>query len=439
MYRVGRGGGRRAALLTTAALACCLGAASLGDHPAAAQTQTGSKTQTGTKTQTTSMKSRSGVSFERIAFSALPGWSEDDHLAALKTFLRSCERLEAAARAAARPRKTRSRASATPPPEMIRVCQEARRLPARLTRTLARSFFERHFAPHRVRHAKPAGLLTGYYEPVIEGSRVPTARFRTPVLRRPADLVNLVPESGRAGVGQGLTHARKVGTRHEPFPTRAEIEQGSLSGQGLELLYLAHPVDLFFMQIQGSGRIKLQDGSSVRLGYDGKNGHPYTSIGRYLIERGEIDANRMSLAALARWLKADPKRAQRVMWQNASYVFFRELDGEQARAPLGAMGIPLTTGRSLAVDTRYHALGTPIFVSAPTLLHAHPTKTRPFQRLMIAQDVGSAIKGPERGDIYFGSGRKAGRIAGVTKHGGAFYTLLPVAGAPSQHQVSAAR
>src|SRR6185312_14831510 len=227
----------------------------------------------------------------------------------------------------------------------------------------------------------------------------------------------------RAQSGQTLTHARRTATGTEPYATRAEIEAGALKGKGLELVYLADPVDLFFMQIQGSGRVKLTDGSTIRLHYDGKNGHPYSSIGRYLIEKGLLAADKVSLGALSSWLKADRERGKQVMWQNASYVFFRELQGAEASAARGAMNSPLTPGRSLAVDTAYHVLGAPIFVTGTDMTHVD--KAGAFNRLMIAQDVGSAIKGPERGDIYFGSGDKAGKLAGVTKHEGNFFVLLP--------------
>jgi membrane-bound lytic murein transglycosylase A len=164
----------------------------------------------------------------------------------------------------------------------------------------------------------------------------------------------------------------------------------------------------------------------VRINYDGKNGHPYSSIGRYLIDKGLLAANKVSMQVLGKWLRADPERGKQVMWQNQSFIFFRELG--DAEGPVGAMTVPLTPGRSLAVDTAYHTLGSPIFVAAPDMRHA--VKDGVFNRLMVAQDVGSAIKGPERGDIYFGSGDKAGRIAGVTKHPGNFYVLIPTS-APS--------
>ncbi len=242
----------------------------------------------------------------------------------------------------------------------------------------------------------------------------------------------MVLESERGAVGDAYTHMRQTGAGLEPYATRSEIEQGALAGRGLEFLWLEDPVDTFFMHIQGSGRIRLPDGSLIRISYDGKNGHPYTSIGRYLIDSGHFAADQMSLEALRSWLKRNPELGREAMWQNKSFVFFRELAGAEAESPMGVMEIPLTQDRSLAVDTGFHAIGTPVFVVSPTLTHAEsqagesPTaKTKGFRRLMIAQDVGSAIRGPERGDIFFGSGDRAGKKAGITKHPGHFIVFLP--------------
>ena len=207
-----------------------------------------------------------------------------------------------------------------------------------------------------------------------------------------------------------------------PYYTRAEIDGGALAGRGLELLYLDDPVELFYMQVQGSGRVRLPDGSAIRLTYAGKNGHPYTSIGKLLVERGEIAKGDMNMEAVKAWLHADPARGRALMEENRSYVFFRELGRRGQRGPLGAEGVPLTPGRSLAVDAAYHKLGLPVFVAAPDLADE---AGRPFQRLMIAQDVGSAIRGPERGDIFFGTGEAAGAIAGGAAHPARFFILLP--------------
>jgi membrane-bound lytic murein transglycosylase A len=295
-------------------------------------------------------------------------------------------------------------------------------MPARMTKAAAKSFFESNFTPNAVSHSGPPGTLTGYYEPILHGSRTPQGGYKTPIYKRPPDLINLVDETQRGSKSAKLTHARKTEAGIEPFATRAQIEQGALKGKNLELLYFSDPVEVFFMHIQGSGRIKLTDGSTVRVHYDGKNGHPYSSIGRYLIDKGLLAADKVSLGALKKWLLADHERGQKVMWQNASFIFFRELKDDN-KGPLGAMSVPLTAGRSIAVDPSHHALGTPIYVSGSGMTHVD--KAGAFDRLMIAQDVGSAIKGPERGDIFFGSGDAAGRLAGVTKHPGKFVVLMP--------------
>ena len=365
---------------------------------------------------------KTAISYQPLTFAQMPGWQEDDHAAAFKAFRKSCDRVLASAR-------NRAAAEQVPPPALppaalVAACEAVSRHTGAVTKGDAKAFFERHFTPNSVVHAGPPGLLTGYYEPLLTGSRTPQGEFQTPIYKRPPDLVNLIDETQRGAVGMSLTHARKTEAGVEPYATRAAIEQGALKDKNLELMYLTDPVEVFFLQIQGSGRVKLTDGTIVRVHYDGKNGHPYSSIGRYLIDKGLLAADKVSMGALKRWLKADPERGKSVMWQNASYVFFRELKGaEQTKGPLGAMQVPLTPGRSLAVDPGHHALGLPIYVSADGMKHVN--KVGVFNRLMVAQDVGSAIKGPERGDIYFGSGDAAGRLAGVTKHPGKFVVLLP--------------
>ncbi|MDX2158073.1 MAG: MltA domain-containing protein [Hyphomicrobiaceae bacterium] len=362
-----------------------------------------------------------GAHYDPVGFSELPHWESDDHLAALKAFLASCPKIVSLRRsAAAKAGQQRT------PQALADVCEAALGLPAKPTRLEARGFFEKHFLAHRVTHAGHEGLLTGYYEPLIEGSRIREGRFQAPILRRPPDLVTVVNETEANPAGKA-THARRTAAGLVPFATRAEIDAGALAGQNLELLYLADPVDVFFLQIQGAGRIRLTTGEIVRVQYDGKNGHPYTSIGRYLIDNGLVAADRMSLGALGKWLKADAARARAVMNQNASYVFFREMDAT-GEGPPGAIEVPLVAGRSIAVDPGVHALGSPIYVSAPTL--QPPGHKRPFNRLMVAHDVGAAIKGPERADIYFGSGESAGRIAGSTRHPGNLFVLLAREGSP---------
>jgi membrane-bound lytic murein transglycosylase A len=349
-----------------------------------------------------------GVSFESVPFTALPGWAADDHAAALRAFVASCRSWRPGGATAA----------------LSDLCARAEAVAANGENAKARAFFESAFTPHRVAHAG-AGMVTGYYEPVLRASRTRTREFTVPLYKRPPDLVTIVDESRRASAGSGFTHMRQVGDRREPFPTRREIELGAIAGRGLELLWLADPVDAFFLHVQGSGKIEFAGGATTRIGYDGKNGRPYTSIGRVLVDRGEMPLADVTLASLAAYIHADPVRGRSLMWRNESFVFFREL-GDGATAPVGAQGVPLSTGRSLAVDAAVHALGTPIYVAAPELAVAPGAPV--FQRLMIAQDVGSAIRGPERGDIFFGSGPAAGALAGTTKHAARFYVLLPRSG-----------
>ena len=372
------------------------------------------------------------VTYAPVPFTAIEGWAADDHRAALDAFLKSCARIAGRrARAAAPASATGAETGAES--SLAAACEAAAAL-ARgpVDRAAARRFFETHFEPQRVVHPAGVGMVTGYYEPVVEGSRKPGGRYTAPLLRRPADLVNVVAETERGAKADKATHLRRLPDgRLVPYPTRREIESGALDDQALEFLYLSDPVDVFFMQVQGSGRVVLDDGSTVRVTYDGKNGHPYTSVGRHLIDSGQFAAEQVSLQSLERWLKADRQRGREAMWVNKSYVFFRELAGAEAAGPLGAMRIPLSEGRSLAVDTAHHALGLPVWVASPTLTHAtaREGERRGFHRLMVAQDVGSAIRGPERGDIYFGSGAAAGKLAGVTKHPANFIVLLPKSGA----------
>jgi membrane-bound lytic murein transglycosylase A len=336
------------------------------------------------------------VSFRPVTFAGLRGWSQDDHAAAFRTLLASCRKR----------------------PKSNAACADALALGNGADRKAARAFFEAHFIPHAVVHGGRKGLVTGYYEPEVNGSRKRGGKYQVPVYARPDDLITLKPDTERARWNSEITGSIAGAPKQRPYYTRAEIDAGALEGRGLELLWLDDPVELFFMQIQGSGRVRLTDGSMVRLGYAGKNGHSYTSIGKRLLKMGERGPDRLTMDGIKEWLRADPKRGRALMHENKSYVFFIAFDGD---GPVGAHGVVLTPGRSLAVDTAYHALGAPVYVTAPDL---EPDGV-PFRRLMVAQDVGSAIRGPERGDIYFGSGDGAGAIAGRTKHAAKFYVLLP--------------
>ena len=340
------------------------------------------------------------LSLKPVSFAEIEGWAGDDHAAAFAALLRSCHKKSA---------------------HDETVCKEALGLGEKVSRDAARRFFETYYVPHRV-EGVPPGLVTGYYEPEVNGSRQRSGKFQVSVYGRPDDIVQMKPDLLRALYNDQRSVMRKDGDKLVPYYTRAEIEAGALAGRGLELLYLDDPVELFFMQVQGSGRVRLPDGSWVRLGYAAKNGHSYTSIGKRLLERGEKPPQALTMQGLKSWLRADRARGRALMQENKSYVFFRELpQGEAGAGPVGAQGVPLTPGRSLAVDASYHSLGTPVFVAAPNLT----VGGAPFRRLMIAQDVGSAIKGPQRGDIFFGTGDAAGAVAGTTKEAARFYILLP--------------
>jgi len=354
------------------------------------------------------VEKEAAVNLVPVSFAEIEGWQADDQAAAFQALLRSCGKIK-------------------PESASGGACAAALELASRgeVSRDSARAFFEANYTPNRIVDVPKPGLVTGYYEPEVEGAREKGAKFQTPVYRRPDDLVAVTPDELRArdSAAGVLTAMRKTDDGLVPYFTREEIDKGALAGRNLEVLYLADPVELFFMQIQGSGRVRLPDGSTVRLSYAGKNGYPFTSIGKRLVALGQGKPKSMSMQGIKAWLRDDPQRGRKLMWENKSYVFFRVLDGIEGDAgPIGAQGVSLTPGRSLAVDPSFHALGLPIFVEAPGL----KDETRaPFRRVMIAQDVGSAIRGVERGDIFWGSGDGAGAIAGTTLAPAHFIVLLP--------------
>jgi membrane-bound lytic murein transglycosylase A len=324
------------------------------------------------------------VSLEAIDYGAIEGWREDGHDAAFRCFVKSAPLVGLDGL-------------------------------AKLASPDARLFFEENFTAHRI--LGEPGLLTSYFEPVLRGSRKRSALYSVPVYRRPADLEAL-PDSHPLREAN-LTAGRLKQGEFEPYFTRGEIEDGALAGRDLELLFVSDPVEAFIMHVQGSGRVELDDGSVIRLSFDGKNGHPYTSLSKLLIARGELSTANAHLDGLVAWLRSGPQ-ALALLRENKSYIFFKELEAAAA-APEGSMGVALTPGRSLAADPLYYSLGYPIWVAAPGL----EFEGRPFRRLVIAQDTGSAIIGPQRGDIFAGSGTAAGGIAGHIRHACEFIVLLP--------------
>ena len=318
------------------------------------------------------IKPQAQPSLRLLDFAELEGWDQDDHLDALKNFITTCDLLKGE--------------------EWKPICAFAPQ--AAKDSDTARAFFEAFFRPVQVGDG-PA-LFTGYYEPVLNGSLVRTPRFAYPLYRRPPDLVD----------GQ-------------PYHSRSMIDAGSLAGRGLELVWIDDPVEVFFLQIQGSGRVMLPNGRMMRVGYAGKNNHPYRSVGQELIRRGTHSPADMSAQSIKSWVRGNPVSGQGLLSSNPSYVFFRRIDTlSAAQGPIGAMGRSIATLRSLAVDPAHTPLGAPVWVEKEG--------AAPMRRLMVAQDTGGAIKGAQRGDIFFGTGKDAGRQAGNIKDKGRLVQLLPI-------------
>jgi membrane-bound lytic murein transglycosylase A len=355
--------------------------------------------------------------FEPVAWGEIDGWAADDHAAAFTTFATSCRAVVGGAKG--------SRDTRPVYPALLDTCRKARAAGA-LTGEAARKFFEENFSPLRVsRIEDPNGFLTGYYEPVVEGSRVLTDDFKVPLYGRPRDLVHM----GRKRKAESFPNTGRVVRRiargkYVPYFDRAQIEDGALATRNLEIAYLKDANDLLFIQIQGSARIRLTDGTLLRVNYDSHNGHPYTPVGRILIERGIIAREDMSMDRIRKWMAENPDGGKELRRQNKSYVFFRNTGFPENEEARGAQGVPLTATRSIAVDRALHVYGTPFFIGAELPIESEAPTTK-FRKLMIAQDTGSAIVGPARADIYFGSGEEAGRIAGRIKNPARFVMLMP--------------
>jgi membrane-bound lytic murein transglycosylase A len=315
-----------------------------------------------------------------VGFDRLTGWGDDRVSAVVPVFLKSCAR--------------RSKEPNSTAADWQALCRAAAALPAG-DDMAARHFFQSAFGPVAVTDYGAAdGLFTGYYEIELNGSRKRQGRYQTPIYRRPPDL----------GVAPKLS--------------RAAIEDGALAGRGLELFWVDDPIDAFFLQIQGSGRIRLRDGRTVRVGYDGQNGLPYVAVGRLLVERGIMPRDKVTMVAIRKWMKDHPKAGAALRREDPSYVFFRDIHGD---GPIGAEHVVLTAARSLAVDPAFIALGTPVWLDARERFAPNDE----VRRLVVAQDTGGAIKGPVRGDLYWGTGEAAGDRAGRMNARGRYYLLLP--------------
>ncbi|MGO8917072.1 MAG: murein transglycosylase A [Stellaceae bacterium] len=343
------------------------------------------------------------LSLAPARFADLAGWQQDTPGAALAAFARSCAALLKA------PAATALGVAGTAA-DWQSPCAA---LPPAPDDAAARRFLETWFQPWQAGNNGVAeGLFTGYYEAELDGARQPGGGFATPLLRRPPDLVMVELGLFRPAWRGERIAGRVVDGRLKPYESRAEIEHGALDRYHLAFLWVDDPVAAFFLQIQGSGRVRLPDGSMVRVGYDGQNGQAYVAIGRLLVERGVLAKEDISMQAIHAWIKAHPEAGKALMAENPSYVFFREVTGE---GPIGSEGVVLTPGRSLAVDRSFVPLGVPVFLDAGPGL----------QRLLVAQDTGGAIRGPVRGDVFWGAGAEAEARAGAMRARGVYYLLLP--------------
>lgn len=337
---------------------------------------------------------------------ALTGWEDDDLLPAWEAFLQSCTVLK---------KQTLwqdicNKAIAQQEPDNIAV----------------RSFFETHLIPHQLlnKDGSEYGTITGYYEPLLRGSRMPSTRYRYPLHNKPEELLTIDLGGLYPELKDKKLRGRREGDKIVPFYTRAEISNNPLLLKKEEFLWVDDEVELFFLQIQGSGRIMLEDGKIIKVGYAEQNGHPYKSIGKLLVKRGELKLSQASMQGIKKWGQQNPDKLDELLHHNARYIFFRELP-EHLTGPIGSLGVPLTAGRSIAIDPATIPQGAPIFLST-----TWPNTNKKLQRLMVAQDTGSAIKGNVRADFFWGFGQEAGKQAGKMKQKGKMWVLMPIGHTP---------
>jgi membrane-bound lytic murein transglycosylase A len=339
--------------------------------------------------------------FTPVTFDALPGWQQDDLRQAWPAFQASCRALGAK-------------------PDWKAPCAAGKLLDPG-DATAIRQFFETYFVPNLVRapDGADAGLITGYYEPMLRGARKRGGAYQTPLYKVPDDLITVDLASVYPSLKGMRLRGRLVGKTVVPYATRADIERARLPGK--ELVWVDDPVEAFFLEVQGSGRVQLDDGETVRIAYADQNGHPYKAIGRWLIDQGELAPGEATAQGIKAWIATHPERRQELLNVNPSYVFFREERlPDPGVGPKGALGVPLTPTRSVAVDPAFIPLGAPLFLST-----TEPAGDVPLQRLVMAQDTGGAIKGAVRADFFFGFGGQAADNAGRMKQRGQIWALLP--------------
>ena len=293
----------------------------------------------------------------------------------------------------------------------------------------ARQFFERHCQPFLIeRESGAQGFVTAFYEPDVDVADRPDSDYRFPFYRRPDDLVDVDDANRPASMDPSYVFGRRENGGIGFYPDRKDIDQGYLGGRGLEIAWAKSKVDVFFTHVQGAARLRYRDGRIGRITYAAKAGHPFSPVGRLLIDRGEIDRATISMQSIRKWLAENPAKVDEVLWHNRSYIFFREAEvPDDNLGPIAAAKVPLVPGRSLAVDRLIHTFGFPFFIRSDTLTHLDDGE--PFARLMLALDTGTAIVGPARGDIFTGSGFEAGEQAGTVRNAADFYILVPKAAA----------
>jgi membrane-bound lytic murein transglycosylase A len=358
-------------------------------------------------------------------FGALPGWTGDDQSAALPALRRSCERLLRQAD----DRPVGPDAVGGTVADWRPACGAVLQAPA-LDDSAARGLIESWFEPFRAAGKDgPDGLFTGYYEIELRGALTRDATDTVPLFKRPDDLVTVELGEFRADWRGERIAGRVVDGALKPYPDRLAIERGALANRNLELMWVANEIDAFFLEIQGSGRITLRDGTTRRVGYAGQNGHPYVAIGRALVARGALAKGAVTMQTIRDWLVSHPDEAGAVMDLNPSYVFFKEIPGD---GPVGAQGLVLSAGRSLAVDPKFMPLGVPLWLD----IDAPGEPAGRLRRLVVAQDTGGAIRGPVRGDLFCGTGADAGALAGAMQQHGGYWLLLPKTVAARKQRVS---
>lgn len=354
---------------------------------------------------------------KETAFANIENWPSINKSRAFTAFRHSCNQM-----------KTDHRAFSKNPvfggekADWEDVCEKVESYDGNIDSKQAGRFFESNFIPFVVNDPqKSEGLFTGYFEPEFDAAKSKSDAYPVPLYGRPDDLIAFSKEQKQES---GLAYGRLVDGKPQAYFTRKKIENGALEGQGLELFWLGSYVDAFFMQIQGSGRLVFENGEKLRLTYAGKTGRPYTPIGAVLVKMGALEKSALSMQSIRTWLENNPGKAREVMWHNESFVFFRKHPDSSAEGPVGAQLVPLLARTSLAVDRRYWAFGTPIWLDTTAPISVDG-KTEKWRNLLVAQDTGSAIRGIARGDVFWGSGNKAGEIAGPMQAPARMIVLLP--------------